>query len=230
MIAPTLTTRQLDERLREAGVHHFSALEVTRLQNAGARRRVGAATVADLPAVMLDTVIALALFLEIVRARASEISGRDHKVSVLGWYRPGADDSGARGWRGDYNVACGGSKGSSHERAAGVDLRSGTSQADLSQALLEVWRDTPWAAGLGTYAWGRRHVDLVHGDGKLARHWKSPLVSRQLGAVEIGNRVKTQRAALDDLGCETVRPPSGVWMVRDFDSRIVVADMARRLR
>lgn len=194
-----LNVEGLQPILTANGVTHFSAQEVLELKNRRARKFVGAPRFAELPDEYRDSVINLGLYLETIRRNASSISGQEHPIRVLGWYRPGLSDSRRMGWSGDYNLAAGGTPprrgrlGSAHIRAAGVDIRSAIGKhADLMTAIVNSWRMTPPASGVGWYLWGRVHVDICHPGGARARQWSSRLVRKRLKETEVAIRANTQ--------------------------------------
>lgn len=189
----------VDDSLLDAGITHFTGREVCHLQNARARRRVGAqAHHAKLPERLLKNALALGLYLEIIRDFASEISGRPHPIKILGWYRPGRSDSLALGYRDSYNKAAGGT-GISHELAAAADIRSGIGRHDdLGHAVLRAWTATVWGSGVGNYAWGRRHVDVVVAGNILARQWCGSVSPLLLKGGDVRRRVGEQVARIGE--------------------------------
>ena len=135
---------ELDELLRAAGVHNFSARELTLLPKAKPKARH------DMPPRELwPGLIAVAQLAQQVR----DIFGEPMWVSTA--WRPA--------W---YNKAVAGAKRSQHIHAKAIDLnpipsrRSPETIRRLELAAAKVWRDNNTARGFGVYRGGRVHLDV----------------------------------------------------------------------
>lgn len=201
----------IEEAMVEAGVYSFGGREVVTLRNDKARAKVGADRTVTLPASLLPNVIALGLYLEIIRIYAGRRSGRIHPINVLGWYRPGAVDSAELGFSDDYNRAAGGT-GDAHPGGAAADIRSAIGRhADLRAAHVDAWRDVEDATAIGRYLWGRDHAEVRRQGGKLARQWRTMPLAYALTGSEIADRKSEQ-------------------VLTPFDSTQVIERLAARLR
>jgi hypothetical protein len=202
----------VEDAMAEAGVYSFGGREVLTLKNEKARAKVGADRVVTLPARLLPSVIAVGLYLEIIRIYAARRSGlMSHPINVLAWYRPGALDSAELGFNGDYNRAAGGT-GDAHPNGGAADIRSAIGRhGDLRAAHVDAWRDVGDATALGRYLWGREHAEVRHRGGKLARQWRSLPLSYALTGGELADR-KTEQ------------------VLTPFDAEQVIERLAERLR
>jgi transposase len=183
----------VDEALAEAGVSSFGGRECVTLRNDRARAEVGAPRTIRLPEQYLPNVVAVGLYLEVIRHFASKRLGGEHPISVLAWFRPGTEDSRAQGMSASYNLASGGTAGGAHEDAAGADIRSAIGKhAELRLAHVDAWRFCEDASGIGRYMFGRDHVDLVFPGGSAARQWRTLPLSRPLISTEVAARRAAQ--------------------------------------
>ncbi len=137
---------ELDDELEAAGVHNFTARELTYLPKAKPPRHD------EPPRELWPNLIAVAVLAQRVR----DLYGAPLWVSSA--WRPA--------W---YNEAVGGASRSQHINAAAVDLnvlpssRSPETTRELEQAGAQVWLDGEPANGFGVYKGARIHLDVDGG-------------------------------------------------------------------